>query len=446
MKRFGFLIRYLWVLALVWLGGMTLCVAPREARVSTRENRMLAAAPALTFDAVMDGSFMADTETWLSDAIVLREPLIDLSRGAEGLLALPTDSEEEAQALIDAIDAEMNATPAQKSAVPTAHTTPLPTAVPTAAETAQTPEPTTEPTPTPAITDTSFRIEFGGGQSQTLASYAAKDLYRAAEILNAYRELLPDDGCVVFTQVPVASMGNAFLSRLDRDPVWRSDTEDALQSLVRDGVFVVDAAQALNGPLKNGEYVYFRTDHHWTARGAYCVYRAMMERLGIPPSAYDDYAYTVRNGMRGNHDKPDVKADTLEVMQEIEPVRSYVVSHLTDSVEVPFMDLSWNSYLAFLGGTKTPWRRFETGAQTGRTALLIGDSYANALLPYLLVHYDRVLMTDLRFTSYDPDKAGASVSTYMKTYGVDDVYFVFCLATGIDSSLFTGGQLLRYLY
>ena len=106
MKRFGFIIRYLWMLALVWLGAMTLLLTPREARVSTSENRMLAAAPELSFETISDGSFTDGTEEWLSDGIVLRDPLIGLSRAVETALRVPSDEDEEAMALIDAIEAD----------------------------------------------------------------------------------------------------------------------------------------------------------------------------------------------------------------------------------------------------------------------------------------------------------------------------------------------------
>ena len=451
MKRFGFIIRYLWVLALVWLGGMTLLLTPHEARVSTSENRMLAAAPELSFETISDGSFTDGTEEWLSDGIVLRDPLIGLSRAVETALRVPSDEDEEAMALIDAIEAEMNEAPAETIAPSAAPQTEAPQAtvepqVTSAPQTA--PAPTAEPiaTETPQVNDAAFWLEFKDGKRQTVFEFPAANIVRAAEVLNAYRAVLPEDGNVVFLQVPVASMGNAFLNRIDRDPVWRSDLEDSLQRLVSDGVVIVKVGEAMNAPLKNGEYVYFRTDHHWTARGAYYAYRAAMETLGVPAAEYSDYTYFVRSGMRGNNAKNGAKSDTLEVMYELLPTKSYVVSHLTDSREIPFMDYDAAGYLAFIRGTQKPWRRFETGARTGRTALLIGDSFSNAFLPYLLPHYDRVMMTDLRYTSYDPKDAGASVSEYIERYGVDEVYFVLCLATSINSEFFTGGQVVRYLH
>ena len=448
MKRFGFLIRYGWVLALVWLGGMTLLLAPREARPSAEENRMLAAAPTLSIETVWDGSFMTDTETWLSDGVILRDQMIGISKTVDACLSMPKDDTEEALELIDAIEAEMNGQPTEtaKTAAPTEAPTPAPQTSPAAPNATEAAQIIAEPTETPVLSETAFWVEYGDGRTQTLYTFPAANVLRAAQALNAYRDVLPNDGRVIFLQSPVASMGNGYLKNLSRSPVWHSTMEDALQSVVKDGVLIVNAAEAMNEPLSRGEYVYFRTDHHWTARGAYTAYRAVMERLGVPAADYDDYAYSVKNGMRGNNANNGAKSDTIEVMYELLPTESYVVSHLDQSRQISLMDYDTVGYLAFLHGTQKPWRRFETGAQTGRTALLIGDSYANAFLPYLLPHYDRVMMTDLRYTSYKPEDAGASVSAYIEAYGVDDVYFVFCLATGINSSFFTDGQITRYLH
>ena len=168
----------------------------------------------------------------------------------------------------------------------------------------------------------------------------------------------------------------------------------------------------------------------------------MMERLGIPAMAYHDYEYQINRGMGKGGDV----TDTIEVIREILPTHSYIVRHLNQLTEVRYMYSDFKGYVAYLGGTQTPWRRFDTGAQTGRTALLIGDSFSNALLPYLLPHYDRVIMTDLRSSYYDSKEAGASISRYIDTYHVDDVYFMYCFATSINSSHFLYGQLTRYLY
>jgi len=58
---------------------------------------------------------------------------------------------------------------------------------------------------------------------------------------------------------------------------------DYMYSLLSDSVTSVDALSEMRA--HNGEYLYFRTDHHWTARGAYYAFVAFCEAKGIEPTA-----------------------------------------------------------------------------------------------------------------------------------------------------------------
>ena len=91
-------------------------------------------------------------------------------------------------------------------------------------------------------------------------------------------------------------------------------------------------------------------------------------------------------------------------------------------------------YRQYLGGTYTPWRLFITGYHTGRNALVIGDSFSNAFIPYLTPYYDQIISTDFRRGKYVSSLAGASAADYIAEYDVDDIYMIYCTYTPIDSS------------
>ena len=78
-KRFAFIVSYLGVLCLLLLGVSILGFAPREERLSTGENRMLAAFPSPGGGAVHSGEFMDGFESWLSDAFPARDALVGIS-------------------------------------------------------------------------------------------------------------------------------------------------------------------------------------------------------------------------------------------------------------------------------------------------------------------------------------------------------------------------------
>lgn len=442
MKRFGFIIRYLWVLALLWLGGMTILFTPKTERVSDSENRMLAGLTPLSLDTIRDGSFMEGVDAWLSDGIVLRSRMIDASKRLTAAIAVPKPEADEGEQMMAAIEAEMNTeteSPEPSASEPPAETLPEETA----SASAETEE--LQPIDAEPIRDTTFWIRYNDGKVRTVYHFPARNVQRAAKALNAYRALLPEDGRVIFAEVPIAGTGRAYQAERDIREAWGSDMEDELQKIVSDGVYIINATSVMLDPLERGEYVYFRTDHHWTPRGAWYLYRAMMQRLGIPAMDYVDYSYTTNTGMYGSAGHNGNEPDAIDVIHEILPTHSFVVRNLTKSTEVPYMQEKRAGYTAYLGGTLTPWRRFETGAQTGRTALLIGDSFSNALLPYLLPHYDRVMMTDLRPSYYSDREAGAPISAYIREYGVDDVYFMYCFATSINSGHFLNGHIDKYL-
>lgn len=434
-RRFGFLLRYWWVLALATLGVATLLTAPREARPDEVENRMLAGAPVCSVDTILDGSFMTGVEEWLSDSVAGRRSLIETAERVQEAFALGGEDDTLAAAeILEAIGQETLATPEPTQGATAEEAVPAATQMPATA-------PATDAA-FEELEETTFWVRNNDGAVRTVYRFPPENVANAAEILNLFRSALPEDGHVIFSETPVADTANSYLNLRDEYEAWGSDMEAALQAVVGDGVLIVNATEALLPHLENGEYLYFRSDHHWTARGAWIIYCAMMERLGVPPLAYEDYTYRVRREAfgsqgQGNH-------DVLEVMEAIKPVESYLLSDLVDREEVPFMAYGSSTYTAFLGGTRGPWRLFETGAHTGRTALLLGDSFSNALLPYLLPHYDRVIMTDPRASYYDARASGASMREYIEYYGVDDVYIMVCFATSINSTLFTRGTLVEH--
>lgn len=434
-RRFGFLVRYWWMLALAALGVATLLTAPREARQDENENRLLSGAPVCSLASVLDGSFMSGVEDWLSDSIVGRADMIGVAQRVQDAFAHEAEDSLAADRTLEALQQETLATPTPEQADGSDGQAP--------GAAAETPQPAAALPAASSIRETTFWLRENDGTTRTVYTFPVENVANAAAILNRFRAALPADGRVIFAEVPVSQTGNSYQKRREDYEAWGCDMEAQLQSIVDDGVEIINASEALLPHLERGEYLYFRSDHHWTARGAYIVYRAMMERLGILPLRYEDYDYVVHQNAFGENGRG--KADVLEVMKPVTPVQSYLVRALDRMEQVEFMWYDSDSYMAFLGGTRGPWRLFDTGAHTGRTALLIGDSFGNALLPYLLPHYDRVLMTDLRPSYYDAEAAGAGIRVYIEHYGVEDVYIMLCFATSINSSFFTDGTIAAHL-
>ena len=92
----SFLITLWWLLGCLCLGVLLVVLAPKEARPSTEENRMLAGAPVWNRETLLSGQFFSGVEDYLSDGFFGRDQVIDLT---DDLLAV-FDMRTEEQRLI----------------------------------------------------------------------------------------------------------------------------------------------------------------------------------------------------------------------------------------------------------------------------------------------------------------------------------------------------------
>ena len=96
---------------------------------------------------------------------------------------------------------------------------------------------------------------------------------------------------------------------LDEDG-YLDSLSDAVQAA---GGRFVDVRQTLTD--HKDEYIYYRTDHHWTSTGAYYAYKLLCDTLGLTP--FDPSAHTVlaADGFYGTHYSkartPDAEPDTI---------------------------------------------------------------------------------------------------------------------------------------
>ena len=435
--RVSFVIFYLCLLSLFTLGAAELLTADKTERPSMTENRMLAGFPELTAKSLLSGDFTEGFEVWLSDAFFARDRLADFSKEVLGVFSVKDEDssplELEGAALFEEREGD-----AQEQAwveEQLAQGEPAPTQAPQ------------EAAPDASARDASLWLINAKGQKEQWDSYPADALAHLAQTLKAYRACLPADGSVHFVNVPTADI--AYKIAFGSYTGWESDLADVLQPMVGEGVYIYNAAEVL--PVGQEERLYPITDHHWHSLGAWRMASAMLSRQGVPVGDYYDYRYTLSNQgsgrsfARGALENMELSVNTFLVPEPVSPVQSWILTYLTQRERSVYMDLTQEGYRQFLGGSYTPWRLFETGFHTGRAALVIGDSFTNSFVPFLVPYYDRVLSTDLRDTKYTPVSAGANVSQYMEEYGVKEVYIITCTMTPVEGSMLQE-SLDRFLY
>jgi hypothetical protein len=173
------------------------------------------------------------------------------------------------------------------------------------------------------------------------------------------------------------------------------------------------------------EPMFFKSDHHWTGLGAYYAYRAWANVMGLTPlelSAFDKRSVA---GVAGSFwsltQAPELRqADKVSDYYVPTTVTVKSTQYVGPEQKTPapheFFAEKSRGYIVFLGGD-VPLLVGTTNAGTGRTALVVKNSYGNAFAPYLLPHFDKVVVVDYRYVF-------RNIQDIVKTFGVTDLVFV----------------------
>ncbi len=266
------------------------------------------------------------------------------------------------------------------------------------------------------------------GSLEKIYTFSNKDIKTFAQTLRMYLKYLPKDGHILYTQVPLASISHRWTYSRKTVVGWGSSAELVLAKYVEDEprIMIFNTMEILEPYIAQGAKMFYETDHHWSAEGAYAVCAEMMRRQGIPVIPYSEYSYKSNRSKEWKGHR-----DVFNFLYPLLPCRSYVLTKITHSTELKLMNYKSDGYTGFVNNTRFPWRRIVTGANTGRRALVICDSFGNAFTPYLLPYYDEVHMVDPRSEYHNRADAGAGIGKLMKYHKIDDVYIVLSTANGL---------------
>ena len=197
-----------------------------------------------------------------------------------------------------------------------------------------------------------------------------------------------------------------------------------------EGVEFVDFLTALRDHAgeRTWEGIFYRTDHHWTTLGAYYGYAALMEALGrgeeVPePEAVKARDLPVSNGFQGTLYSQSgihwLEPDSIEFWVE---ESGLTVTSWRDGTPKEAGLYDWDylgkkdKYSAFLGGNQ-PLCVIKNPEGEGKL-LLIRDSYADSLAPFLALRFEEVHLLDPRYYRY-------SAAKYAEDKGLDAIAVVY---------------------
>lgn len=359
-------------LAVTFLGllaaGTALFWALPKTSFSENEKRALADPPALTLSSLEDGSFSSGAENYLADHFPARLTLVGLH--AYAALACGLNGE---------------------SGVYAGH---------------------------------------GGNLSNVPISVDAANFSRNLASIASFSKKTDIPACLM--AVPTA--GGAEPERLpavhapypDRQLLAQAKTETA-------GATEWVDLSALFSDVSGKSGLFYRTDHHWTSAGVYLAYRSFCSLRGLTalPAAH----FTVKTfpGFYGTaYSKSGLwgtAPDALSVWQDKSlRVRVSIRDDGAGLVKESDSMYDWSElahedkYPVFLDGNHS-LVTIENPAAPDRTLLLIKDSYADSLAPFLAEHYRKIDLVDLRYFRLE------TVSSLAKREKPDELLFVY----GLDS-------------
>lgn len=187
-----------------------------------------------------------------------------------------------------------------------------------------------------------------------------------------------------------------------KDPYTDTQIIRNIYAMAGDSVSGIDLVPAFTDVQDPGA-LYYRTDHHWTSRGAYAAYKAYMELLGKEYPLESDFTVTSHGGFLGStYSRSGLWLTKSESVELWDSGLDFTVTN--GETNIPHTGLFYeerlqelDKYTVYLDGNHS-LVRIENPAAAGKGNLLvIRDSYANCLGTFLANSYESVTLVDLRY-------------------------------------------------
>ncbi len=366
-KGYAILITVLF-LGLIYGFGI-LHIVQKDKVFSEQENRNLAQTVSVSAEGVLSGSYMRDIEEYVSDQFPLRDSFVTMKAAAERIMG-----KQENNSVYFGTDKETLF--AQYTA--------------------------------PALSELSKQVSYVNQLGESLS-------------IPVFFSLIPDKTFVLASHLPEY----AYLT--DDGSVLRETAK-----ICSDSVTYIDLLNSFSG-----EDSFYKTDHHWTTYGAYQGYQTIGTAMRGTYTISKDKLLQVSDDFYGTTWSASgagwIKPDCIDIMVLGNDYK--VTSYRTGTAEEALLyDSSFlekkDQYAMFLGGNQPLCVIKNDTAASKEKLLLIRDSFADSLAPFLAQDYEEVHLLDLRYYK-------GSVLSYIEENDIDSVLVLYSDAEFIsDSNLF----------
>ena len=335
----------IWLFCLVIFGMSGLHILTDDRSFSEGENRVLASFPKLTISTLTDGSFMKDFETYLTDQFPFRDSIISAKTVADRILG---KNEENGVYIGKEGYLFDSQTPFVKEKVK-------------------------------EISKAVKGFRNKHTNLETAFVLAPNSSYVYSELLPKYLEL----------------------------PQQNRQINNIRKQIASDDILSPSAASLLK---KNAEktQLYYKTDHHWTTRGAYLIFKEICLQWGFETSKkeidkkFDFFEVsTTFEGTLASTSGVHGTTDKIEICVPKNSEGTYVAyfeSSGEKTASLFFADKlkNKNQYEVFLGGNYDKVI-ISTVSPSNKSLLLIKDSYANCMIPMLTPYFSKIVVIDPRY-------------------------------------------------
>ncbi len=359
MKKFADILFLVLFSAIISFFAVSIFVLPKQ-DFSTKENRSLQALPMLSLDSLTDGRYFKDIHTYYNDHILFRDKLTALYAVSE--LAL---GKMQTNGVIRGKDGILTAIPEYS--------------------------------------------KYNNDKAEKIYEFLMDNqdahLYAVPRSVDVFKNSLPS--------------------------VYNTEQKDtALEFL---GSKKLESFFEMAKKAEQCSDFYYKTDHHWTTHGAYFAYTQLCEEMGITPQRLEYFSLTdISDNFYGtSYSKSSLPRflctpDTITLYRYENDNDFNIFNHETKTSAEGFYDLSClessEQYKIFMGGNYSHISISLDSAEKRPRLLLIKDSYANSLLPFLALHFD-IEMVDPRYC------AGAYIEKLYASESFDKVLILMSIDT-----------------
>ncbi len=436
------------ILGVIALTAVLLAVLPRP-KTSELEKRELAPMPEFSAKALFSGEYFSGIAEHFSDTVPFREQLVVLNSRMKKAMGISSPT---FYGTVDIVaDDEGNSLEETPVQTEPAQTEPVPQQTDVAVS-EKTEENDSAVTETSAISETTESETtgiadfsnngivvdgvkmYGEDAGVMLFGGNKKQGARYAEIINKYKASLGNVN--VYNMVVPTSVEFYLPKKYSKYSSSEKESIDYIYSCLSPDVTPIDAYSKL--AEHTDEYIYLRTDHHWSPLGAYYAYTAFCEALGMEYHLITDYTEKVKDGFVGSLYG---YTNDITLANAPEQFHYFLPPDVTYSVQTYYYDTlapknggalfheyveGANCYGMFLGADAIH-TKITTSTKNGRKIVVFKESYGNAFVPFLVNNFEEIYVIDIRYF-------GTNAVDYIKKIGATDVLFIDnCFAANTSS-------------